>query len=414
MYSTAVLGCAWGDEAKAKIVDVLAGESDIVVRFQGGNNAGHTIKVGNEKFVFHLIPSGILYPDKICILGSGVVIDPFKLIEEIDALKSKNIIFKNRFFIDARAHIVLPLHKELDGKYEQNSKQTRIGTTKRGIGPCYSDAYARTGIRFGDLFKTDYLKNRVSNIFSYHNYPVKEVDLVVKKLTKAGKQLEQYLKQIPYFLDECTDKHVLFEGAQGALLDINFGTYPFVTSSHTIAGGIPIGTGYAKKIDRVVGVFKSYYTRVGEGPFPTELNNETGNKIRTRGNEFGSTTGRPRRCGWFDAVAAKYTSMINGIDEIALTLLDVLSGFETVNICNKYILKNNEETDEFPYSNFDLEIVKPKYIELPGWEEDISQIKNFDDLPKNAKQYVHKIEEILKVKVSIVSVGAKRDQTIIR
>jgi len=416
MSSIAVLGCIWGDEAKAKIVDVLAENSDIVVRFQGGNNAGHTINLKGKKYVFHLVPSGILYPEKICAIAAGVVIDPFDLLEEIDSLKKQGISFKGRFFIDPRTSVVLPLHKMLDNKTENESNQIKIGTTKRGIGPCYSDKIARTGIHFSDLFDEEYLTKRLENIYSYHHLPFTEINPLINNLMKAGDELKPYLKQLPYFLNDLyeQDKKILFEGAQGSLLDINFGTYPFVTSSHTIAGGISVGCGFSpKKIGRIVGVYKSYFTRVGEGPFPTELTGETGEKIRTRGNEFGATTGRPRRCGWFDAVAARYTAMINGIDEIALTLLDVLSGFETIKICTKYY-SGNEKTEEFPSNPKILTKVEPEYIELPGWKEDITQMKNYDELPENTKKYISKIEELLNRKVSIVSVGPERKQTIFR
>ncbi len=411
MHSTAVLGCAWGDEAKAKIVDVLAKDADYIIRFQGGNNAGHTIKINNNKYVFHLVPSGILYPEKICIIGSGVVIDPFQLIEEINDLESKGISFENRLCIDPRTQIVLPLHIELDGKQENNIEQVKIGTTKKGIGPCYSDAVSRIGIRFGDLFEKEYLIQRLNNLLSFHGRASRNAESLAVKLMETGKRLQSYLKQIPYLLREASNKKLLFEGAQGSLLDINFGTYPFVTSSHTIVGGISVGTGYSKKIDRIVGVYKSYYTRVGEGPFPTELLDEIGERIRVRGNEYGSTTGRPRRCGWFDAVAAKFTAMINNVDEIALTLLDVLSGIDKLKICTKYHI-DNQLTGEFPYSANSLYKAKPEYIELEGWKEDISNIRDYNKLPENTKKYISKIEEILKVRVSIVSVGPNRSQTI--
>ncbi len=413
MHSTAVLGCAWGDEAKAKIVDVLAKDADYIIRFQGGNNAGHTIKINNKKYVFHLVPSGILYPEKICIIGSGVVIDPFQLIEEINDLESKGISFENRLYIDPRTQIVLPLHIELDGKQENDTEQVKIGTTKKGIGPCYSDVVSRIGIRFGDLFEKEYLIQRLNNLFSFHGRKSPNAEALAAKLMEAGKRLQSYLKQIPYLLRKVSNKKLLFEGAQGSLLDIYFGTYPFVTSSHTIAGGISVGTGYSTKIDRIVGVYKSYYTRVGEGPLPTELLDEIGERIRVRGNEYGSTTGRPRRCGWFDAVAAKFTAMINNIDEIALTLLDVLSGMDKLKICTKYNI-DNQLTDEFPYSANTLYKAKPEYIELEGWKEDISDIRDYNKLPENAKKYILKIEEILKLKVSIVSVGPNRSQTIFR
>ena len=413
MSTTAVLGCVWGDEAKAKIVDVLAVDADYVVRFQGGNNAGHTIRLKDEKYVFHLVPSGILYPGKSCVLGSGTVIDPFELIKEIDALKVKGISFKDRFFIDPRAHIVLPIHRELDGKCEADDNQTMIGTTKRGIGPCYADAIARFGVRFGDLFDKENLTHRLQNLFSYHKYTIENLDMQVADLIEIGTRLGSYLKQIPYLLHKEKDKDILFEGAQGSLLDVNFGTYPFVTSSHTIVGGISAGTGSAVKIDRTVGVFKSYFTRVGEGPFPTELHDETGERIRKQGNEYGSTTGRSRRCGWFDAVAAQFTAMINNLDEIALTLLDVFSGLETLKICIGYRL-NGEKIAEFPYNSSDLEKVEPEYLELPGWKEDITGIREFDQLPANTMNYVTMIEELLGIDISIISVGPDRDQTIFR
>ncbi len=413
MLSKAVLGSAWGDEAKAKIVDVLAKEADIIVRFQGGNNAGHTIVVDNKKYVFHLVPSGIMYPEKICILGSGVVIDPFALDDEISQLQGQGISFKDRFFIDPRAQIVLPLHKDLDGRSENNLKQTTIGTTKRGIGPCYSDAIARVGIRIGDIFNKDVLQKRLKNILISNDIPLQELSKLETKLIKVTKQFEKYLKQIPYFLNGLKNKTILFEGAQGTLLDVYFGTYPFVTSSHTMAGGISVGTGFSRKIDQKIGVYKSYYTRVGEGPFPTELFDEMGELIRKQGNEYGATTGRPRRCGWFDAVAAKFTAMINDIDEIALTLLDVFSGFDKLKICTAYLI-DNEFTEEFPSRADILEKVKPRYIELPGWKEDITNIKTYDELPNNAKNYISKIEELLHKKVSIVSVGPDRSQTIFR
>ena len=412
MFSTAVLGCVWGDEGKAKIVDVLAENSDIIIRFQGGNNAGHTIQLNGQKYIFHLVPSGIIHPQKICVLASGVAIDPFELIKEINDLKAKGISFQGRFFIDPKASIVLPLHKDQDIKNESKSSHTKIGTTKRGIGPCYSDLIARVGIMFSDLFDEDYLRNRLENIYAYHDIKIKDVDSSLEKLLEAGETLKQYEKQIPYLINKANNKKILFEGAQGSLLDIIYGSYPFVTSSHTISGGIPIGCGFdPRKINKIIGVYKSYFTRVGEGPFPTELKDDTGDQIRQKGNEYGSTTGRPRRCGWFDAVAAKYTAMINGIDEIALTLLDVLSGFESIKICTKYQI-SDKILGEFPNNINQLSIVKPVYIELPGWKEDISQITDYRHLPENAKKYITRIEVLLKVKISIISVGPERKQVI--
>ena len=414
MSSTAVLGCAWGDEAKAKIVDVLAPEYEIILRFQGGNNAGHTISLAGEKYIFHLVPSGILYPEKICILAAGVVIDPFQLIDEMESLKERGIRFKDRFFVSPRANLVLPIHRKLDATQEAKTDSNRIGTTKRGIGPCYSDLSARLGIRCGDLFQAEYLKQRLINLFKFHHQKPKEIKKLMKKLIEVRDYLQPFIRQIPYYLANTHQKNILYEGAQGALLDIFYGTFPFVTSSHTITGGIHIGRGFPQDKDlKIYGVFKSYYTRVGEGPFPTELKDETGDKIRTRGNEFGSTTGRPRRCGWFDGVAAKYATMLNGINKVALTLLDVLSGFEEIKICTSYQI-NSEISSEFPDNPVTLVSVIPVYEKLPGWDEDITKVKKFHELPPNARNYVRKIEEILETKVAIISVGPDRNQTIFR
>ena len=416
MSSIAVLGAIFGDEAKAKIVDVLSSDADVVVRFQGGSNAGHTIKKGDEKYVFHLIPSGILYPGVKCCIGAGVCVDLEALLKEMQELESQNVNFANRFFIDLRANIVLPIHKIRDSKSENNKNQTKIGTTKRGIGPCYSDAAARLGIKFADFNYPEYLQERMRNIYRYHGLSIKEADETAEKLSSYAEKLIEYQADLPYLLDKfySQGKKIIFEGAQGSLLDINFGTYPYVTSSSTISGGIASQLGFSPhKIDKIIGIYKSYFTRVGEGPFPTELKDETGDFIRKAGNEFGSTTGRPRRVGWFDAVAAKYTTMINGFDEIALTLLDVLSGLETIKICVNYKIRGMK-LSFFPSSSYQLDIVYPEYIELPGWNEDITNVKYFDDLPENAKEYVKTIENLLSKKVSIISVGAKREQTIFR
>lgn len=416
MSSIAVIGGFYGDEAKAKIVDVLAKDVDVVVRFQGGNNAGHTLKLGDKKFVLHLVPSGIFYTNTICMLGSGVVIDPFSLIEEMELLKKKGINFSNRFFIDPRAHIVLPIHKELDLKREKRTKGTKIGTTGRGIGPCYTDKVARVGIRVLDILKPDTLTDRLSELYKYHKVRSNQVDLkgLAKSLLVCGDYLVEYISQIPFLLDDYYSKgrKILFEGAQGTLLDIEYGSYPFVTSSHTISGGICTSLGFPpQKIDRLVGIFKSYITRVGNGPLVTELKDQTGDLIREKGNEYGSSTGRPRRCGWFDAVAANFSVLINGFDEIALTLLDVLQGFKTVKICYAYSI-NGRIYKQYPPDTETLEIAKPVYLELPGWEEDLTKIRKFSDLPKNAQQYVREIEKLVNVRVSIISVGPEREQTI--
>jgi adenylosuccinate synthase len=416
MSVRAVLGCLFGDEAKAKIVDVLAVDTDVVIRFQGGSNAGHTINFNNEKFVMHLIPSGIFHKNQICALASGVVIDPFQLEKEINALQTKGVSFSDRFFVDERAALVLPIHKVLDERNEQLSGDNKIGTTKRGIGPCYSDVINRIGLRICDLYNKETLKTKIDYLYKFHNIKsnIAELNVLMDDLFNFADKMSKYVVNLPYCLNKWLeeDKKILFEGAQGTLLDIYFGTYPFVTSSHTLSGGIATYTGCSpKKIDEFIGVYKSYISRVGSGPFPTELNNEIGEKIRIQGNEFGSTTGRPRRCGWFDIVAAKYTAMINGIDSIALTLLDVLSGFDTLKICIAYKV-NNKMTEEFPSQVSVLDIVEPVYMELPGWKENISLCTKYEELPENAQNYVKTVERLMGITVKIISVGPDRKQTI--
>lgn len=418
MSTTAVLGCLFGDEAKAKIVDVLAKNVDIVARFQGGSNAGHTIMIDNKKYVFHLIPSGILYKDIICVLGAGVVIDPFQLIDEMDHLIEQGVAFDGRFIIDARASVVLPLHKQLDQKQEQLSEKTKIGTTGRGIGPCYADAVARYGIRIIDIVNPMDLAYKIQKLYAYHGMDITEQELqeLLRILAEASKRITGFVKNVPYYLAEAHQhgKEILFEGAQGSLLDVYFGTYPYVTSSHTISGGISVGAGFAvNKIDKIVGVYKSYFTRVGEGPFITELFDEIGSQIREKGHEYGSTTGRPRRCGWFDIIAAKYTLMLNGINEVALTLLDVLSGLKTIKVCTGYRYKGRV-LKEFPFDNHILEDIEPEYMDIPGWDEDISDCKDFNELPIRAQEYVKTIQGLLGVPICIVSVGPDREQTIFR
>ncbi|MDP8232322.1 MAG: adenylosuccinate synthase [Candidatus Zophobacter franzmannii] len=418
MSTVAVLGCMWGDEAKAKIVDVLGAKADMVVRFQGGSNAGHTIIIDDEKYVLHMVPSGIVNPKLICVIAPGVVMNPFEFIEEMKGLEERGIEFKNRLIIDPRANIVLPLHKELDCKAEKLENANVIGTTKRGIGPAYSDATARVGLKVYHMYDEKTLTEMLEKLYEYHDIGISmsEIDSIVADLRQAADYLKPYIKQTPYYLNEQINAgmNVLFEGAQGTLLDITYGSYPFVTSSHTVSGGISIGCGVPpKKINKVIGVYKSYFTRVGEGPFPTELFDKTGEKIREQGNEFGSTTGRPRRIGWFDAVASRYTAMLNGLDEIALTLVDVLTGIGDISICTGYEYHGMTLT-EFPAEVRILSNIKPIYETLPGWDEDITQIRDFDKLPENAKAYVKKIELLLGTPVKIVSVGPDRKQTIFR
>lgn len=417
MSSIAVLGCMWGDEAKAKIVDVLGECADVVVRFQGGSNAGHTICLADKKYVFHSVPSGILYPETVCVIASGVVIDIFDLLAEVKDLESKGISFANRLMIDLRAALVLPLHKELDAANEDTSGKNKIGTTRRGIGPAYSDDRARVGIRIYDLYQPKHLKTRLINLYKYHNKDIstKELDTLINTLGKSAAELSQYIGQTDTYIRKryLQGDQILFEGAQGTLLDITYGTYPYVTSSNTIAGGISTGAGIPlKMVDKVIGVYKAYCTRVGDGPFPTELKDKTGDRIRVQGNEFGSTTGRPRRCGWFDAVAAKYSAEINGVDRLAITLLDVLSGFEEINICTAYWY-GDIRSEDYPADPFLFAQAKPEYLTLKGWDKDLTKCKKYKELPKTTKEYLEAISDLLAVPIEILSVGKERSQTIL-
>jgi len=418
MASLLVLGCMWGDEAKAKIVDYLAGPADYVVRFQGGSNAGHTIVTDGKKYVFHTVPSGILYSKIKCVIGAGVLIDLESLDEELKALKQAGVaIGKSRLVIDFRAGLVLPLHKELDGAHESKLGTSRIGTTKRGIGPAYSDLTARVGLRLEDLDHPEYLAKRLTQLYEYHHKkPDKTtIEQEIDKLQGLWKGLKKYVGNVEKILyeAEAKDKNILFEGAQGALLDLNYGSYPYVTSSRVMSDAVGIGTGYStRKINEVIGVYKAYCTRVGEGPFVTELFNDTANRIRTIGNEFGATTGRPRRIGWFDAVMGRQSARINALDHFAITCLDVLSGLEELKICRAYEYNGKESI--WPENHLvEYDQVKPVYQVFPGWEEDITDCKNINDLPLNAQDYLGAIQDYLDTPLRIVSVGKDRKQTFI-
>jgi len=422
MPVTVVLGALWGDEAKAKIVDALAVNMDAIVRFQGGCNAGHTVVHDDTTYKFHIIPVGILDPEMICIIGNGVVINIEKLLEEIENIESQNIHLADRFFISSQAHITLPIQTYLDELGEKLSGKQAIGTTKSGIGPTYSDKAARLGLRMGDLLDKEYLEYRLSNLINNKKDLLGSwlenisLDDSVEMLYDIGIQLKPFIRNTPCMINKLIreNKDILFEGAQGTLLDIDFGTYPYVTSSNTTIGAALTGTGInPRSIDRIIGVMKAYFTRVGNGPFPTELHDEIGDYIRERGHEYGTTTGRPRRCGWFDAVAARFSAMLNGFDEIALTLLDVYSGLDTIEICTGYTL-DGLELEEYPVETRILKLVQPTYISLPGWKEDITSVKKFEDLPENAKDFVNAIEELLGIPIKIISVGAERSQTIYR
>ena len=420
----AVVGVQWGDEGKGRCVDTLAANSDAVVRYQGGANAGHTVVVGNERFVFHLLPSGILYQDKVCIIGNGVVVDPEQLFAEIDELAARGKKM-SKLIVSNAAHIVMPYHKLLDGLNEAFlSDGQKIGTTGRGIGPCYTDKIQRMGIRAEDLINPGVLKEKLELNLRLKNEIITKVyggtavdfDTLYKQALAWGERLKPMLGDTYEALSELdrNGKNILFEGAQATLLDIDHGTYPFVTSSSTTAGGACTGSGLGpNKIKKVFGVMKAYCTRVGAGPFPTEDFGDDGETLRQTGGEFGATTGRPRRCGWCDLVIADYAAKINGLDGFALTKLDVLTGFDKIKICTAYDVDGKIYT-HFPSSVADLSKAHPVYEELPGWTEDISGCRSFEELPETAQAYVKYIEEKTGVPVVLIGVGAGRDDTIHR
>jgi len=422
MSRLVVVGAQWGDEGKGKIIDFLAQKADVVVRYQGGNNAGHTVKVGEEVYKLHLIPSGILYPDTLCIVGNGVVINPEIILQEIEDLNKRGINTSNLRISD-RCHVIMPYHSIMDELEEDRKGVAKIGTTKRGIGPCYMDKTERVGIRVCDLMDGSILKDKLlanleikNSIFKkiYDREPI-DIKQTFKDYLRYADQLKPYICDTTVILNNAVKEgaKILFEGAQGTLLDNDFGTYPFVTSSHPISGGACVGAGIGPTyIDNVVGVVKAYTTRVGEGPFPTELTDELGNIIRERGHEYGTTTGRPRRCGWLDAVVVKYAARINGLSSIAITKLDILDSLEKVKICVGYEYEGKVIT-EFPASLNVLERCKPVYEEIDGWKEDISKITNYQELPDNTKKYLDRISEICEVDISIVSVGPGRRETMI-
>lgn len=423
MSVSILVGSQWGDEGKGKIVDILSTNYDVVVRFQGGANAGHTIMIGDKQYVLHLIPSGILREGVDCVIGNGVVIDPKALLEEIEFLESHGIKTEGRLFISQNAHLIMPYHKLLDSLNEQSKTDSnKIGTTGRGIGPCYYDKYSRKGIRISDLLDKEELEKKIRDNVNEKNSLLKKVfdhqelnvDEIVQEYLEFDAKIDKYIKDIPTFLNKAIEqnKSVLLEGAQGALLDIDFGTYPFVTSSNPTAGGACTGSGIAPtKITSVIGIVKAYTTRVGNGPFPTELEGEAAEDLRRIGAEFGATTGRPRRVGWFDAFLMNYSRMINGIERVAVTKLDVLSEFDEINVCTGYKYKG-KELKTFPSDVKVLENIEPIYKTLPGWKSDISHIRAYDELPQNAKDYLSFIAEHCGFEISIVSVGPKRVETI--
>lgn len=423
MASVVVVGTQWGDEGKGKIVDVLTAKADIVARYQGGNNAGHTVVIGSEKHVLHLIPSGIFHKNKLCIIGNGVVIDPSALIEELNEVTAKGCVLEGSFMIANNANIIMPWHVALDKASEAKKAGKKIGTTGRGIGPAYVDKVARNAIRAIDLLKPELLKAKIAASLEFVNFILKHyyncpelcADEIFAKYSEYAKVLSPYITDTDIIINDAYDagKQILIEGAQGTMLDIDHGTYPFVTSSNTISGGACTGLGLPPtKINKILGIMKAYTTRVGEGPFPTELKDDIGSHLQSKGGEFGATTGRPRRCGWLDIVVLRHAIRINGITSLALTKLDILDGLSTVKIATSYKC-NGKVLKDFTKDITAFADCEPIYEELPGWSQSTRSITDVAKLPSNAKKYIQRIEELLGVPIDIISTGTKRDEIII-
>ncbi|WP_019771669.1 adenylosuccinate synthase [Streptococcus sobrinus] len=420
MTSVVVVGTQWGDEGKGKITDFLSQDAEVIARYQGGDNAGHTIVIDGKKFKLHLIPSGIFFPEKISVIGNGVVINPKSLVTELDYLHQEGVK-TDSLRISDRAHVILPYHIKLDQLQEAAKGDNKIGTTNKGIGPAYMDKAARVGIRIADLLDKDIFAQRLKANLAEKNRLFEKMyecqplgfDEIFEEYYQYGQTIKDYVTDTSVILNDALDagKRVLFEGAQGVMLDIDQGTYPFVTSSNPVAGGVTIGSGVGpSKINKVVGVCKAYTSRVGDGPFPTELNDETGNRIREVGHEYGTTTGRPRRVGWFDSVVMRHSRRVSGITNLSLNSIDVLSGLPTVKICVAYDL-DGKRIDHYPASLEQLKRCQPIYEELPGWEEDITGCRSLDELPEAARNYVRRVGELVGVRISTFSVGPDRDQT---
>ena len=416
MTSQVVVGTQWGDEGKGKIVDVLAEKADLIVRFQGGDNAGHTVVVNGKKYILHLLPSGVLHEDALCIIGPGVVCNPFVLLKEMKTLQDAGLT-TDHIIISDRAQMLMPYHCYQD-ELEEKANGNKIGTTKRGIGPCYADKYARSGIRFHEFIDFDTFETRLRECLAFKNklftniYDGQEMDAdqMVAEFKEIHPQIVKMIKETTHIVNEALDanKRVMFEGAQAAMLDINYGTYPFVTSSSPTSAGVTTGAAVApSRIETVIGVVKAYSTRVGEGPFVTELDDETGEWIRKNGGEFGATTGRPRRCGWLDLLVIKHANMINGLTDIVITKVDVLSGLDSIKVCVGYEI-DGKEYSFIPSDQRQVAIAKPIYKEFKGWQEDISKISDYQDLPQACKDYLQFIEEFTGVRISMVSVGPDR------
>ncbi len=425
MTTVVGVGAQWGDEGKGKIVDWLAPRADLVARFQGGNNAGHTLVVDGETTILHVVPSGILHPRSVNLIGPGVVVDPEILLGEIAALTERGSLRDpSRLRVSGRAHVILEWHRRLDAAREGAAGDAAIGTTRRGIGPAYEDKVARRGIRIADLLQPESLRAKLDRIAvaknfelaKFHDLEPVEVGALERDCIDWGRRLEPYVDHTGRILDIALreGKSVLFEGAQGTFLDIDHGTYPFVTSSNCVAGAVCTGSGVGPtRIDCVLGITKAYTTRVGSGPFPTELNDTTGERLRTAGSEFGATTGRPRRCGWLDAVMLREAVTVNGITDLAINKLDILSGFDELKVATKYRI-DGKLTNDFPMTLDELEKAEPVYDSLPGWSEDVSGVREYDDLPTNARRYVEHVERLVDVSAAFISVGPGRDATIAR
>ena len=424
MPANIVVGTQWGDEGKGKIIDIIASRADVVVRSQGGNNAGHTVVNDGQTYKLHLIPSGILYKNTLCLIGAGVVLDPKDLLSEIDNLSPRGVSFDN-LKIDPRAHVVMPWHITLDGLSEKFRGNSDIGTTKRGIGPCYMDKYERCGIRVYDLVHPEVFAEKVRMTGKLKNKIITEVyggephdiEAIIKEYTEYGKRLAKYVDDVSVIVYEAAkaNKTIMFEGAQATLLDIDFGSFPYVTSSHPLSGGVCVGTGVGPMIiSNIIGVAKAYTTRVGKGPFPTELDDEIGEAIRNKGGEFGTTTGRPRRTGWFDAVIVRHSVRVNGLSSLAINKLDTLGGIGDLKVCVAYKKPDGTVIENFPAALEELADCVPVYETLNGFDDDVSSCRSFDELPEACKKYIERLEELCDCHISMVGVGPDREQIIER
>jgi len=417
------VGSQWGDEGKGKIVDILTEKAQMVARYQGGHNAGHTVVIGDQEYILHLIPSGILHPDKKCVIGNGVVIDPAALMQEVEGLEQKGIRLDGRFYISKNAHLIMPYHLALEKWSELAKGDRKIGTTGRGIGPAYSDKMARTGFRVSDLLDPDLFRKKLKSNLSYYNPLIKALyqgdeinaEPILRDYSRYAERIRSWASDVSLLIHESMNKgeHILCEGAQGTLLDVDHGTYPFVTSSNPTAGGACTGLGFGPaRVDHVIGVVKAYTTRVGSGPFPTEVKGDLEERFRSIGKEFGASTGRPRRCGWFDALVVQYSVRINALASCALTKLDVLDGFDPIPICTGYRYKGSA-IKEFPVEIALLEACEPVYEEIPGWKCSTVGVQAFQKLPEKARNYIKRLEDLIRVPFSIISTGQKREETIL-